>query len=894
MAPDRWLCIEEIFGKAVELSPNERNSYLATACQGDETLRRELEILLEADSQNTAIQNLRNTVDAEVLEQVAAPRRIGPWRIVGVIGGGGMGTVYQAERDDGLFHKQVAIKVLRLGLESEFALARFRYERRILGGLEHRHIARLIDGGEVDGRPYIVMEFVEGVPVTEYCRQQALDVDARIALFRDICGAVQYAHQRLVIHRDLKPSNILVTADGTVKLLDFGIAKLEDPDVVPDEAAQTSTGMRMMTPEYASPEQVRGETVTAASDVYALGAVLFELLTSSKAHRLTRQDPAELVRVVCEEQIVPLSTVAPVEWRRKLAGDLDNIVGKALQKDPQRRYQSVQQFSEDLTAYLDGHPVAARPDTAFYRVGKFLRRNSWTSAMAALLVVSLMAGAGVSIYQARRAERRFEQVRGLARTFLFDVNDEIENLPGATKARQMLVSTASTYLNSLASEAGGDRSLLLEVAAAYQKIGDVLGDPYRANLGRPQDALKNYRRSLQIAEPLAQGTRDPAIWRLVAWGKIKAATFSLAGLPEIKSSLEIANRIGRWQGKPETELLMDAHRSLGDVVFRTVGWAAALQEFESCLSAAQAVGKLEGRSEEIRTRCLQRAGKAQGATGDLDAAMSRFREARAGLLERIHREPRHLEHRRNLLIVLIECARWTGNPSNQNLGDVPSSVGYLTEALQVARALRAEDPNDALAPRNEAAVFLARAEVGQEADLVREQEWLREAIRVTEQLSVPAVRTHNLSVLAAIQARVWERLGRYAEARSAMQSNVEDISKRIPHDFEWKLDMVGARMSLAHLELSMGNNSAAAALYKAEVAELQSVLKERPDEFYTVFALANVYATLAQCENSTEWARRGADLWGDWTAHGGKGDWAVRQRNAALALAERYKSSPKQ
>ncbi len=888
MTPERWQRIEELFNQSAELPLDERTLFLDHACAADPDLRREVETLLAVDASQTAIQSLQEVVNPADLERAAAPRHIGPWQITGIIGTGGMGTVYVARRDDGLFAKQVAIKVLRLGLESEFALARFRYERRILGGLEHPQIARLIDGGELEGRPYIVMEFVEGVPVTDYCREHALTLDARIALFRNICAAVQYAHQRLVIHRDLKPSNILVAADGTVKLLDFGIAKLEDPDVETDLAAQTSTAMRMMTPEYASPEQVRGEAVTAASDVYALGAVLFELLTATKAHRLTRQDPAELLRVICEQVVPAPSVVAPVEWQRPLRGDLDNIVGKALQKESERRYQSVEQLSDDLRAYLEGRPVSARADTTAYRVGKFLRRNRWTSALVALLVLSLMAGAGFSLYQARRAERRFEQVRGLARAFLFDVNDEIENLPGATRARQILVSTASTYLNSLAAEAGGDRALSLEVAAAYQKVGDVLGDYYRANLGREKEALENYRKSLLIAEPVAKGTQDAAAWRLVAWGDIKSASISKDGLPQLKAGLEIAKRIGSWTGKPETALVMDAHRGIGDVVFRTVGWGAALQEYESCLAAAEgAAVHLEGRLEEIRTRCLQRAGKAQAATGDLDGAMIRFREARAKLLERVRAEPGHLEHRRNLLIVLIECARWTGNPNNQNLGDLPTATAYALEAVEVARSLRTVDPNDALGQRNEVAALVSLSEITSQGKLGAAQEWLREATARTANLS-PGPRAMYNEMLADVRGRIQQRLGRYVEAQATFEANLGLTSRRTPHDFTWRVDMSVSRMRLADLQLAMGSKDAAAKLYKAEVPELEALLRERPDEFYLVFYEAKLFQMLAECENSAEWARRSAGVWAAWTAGGGKGDWAVRQRTAAEESARHF------
>ena len=338
------------------------------------------------------------TVTAEVLPDVSHDGRLGVYRLIREIGHGGMGTVYLGVRDDDAFQKRVAIKVLKRGMDTDSIVRRFRHERQILASLEHPFIASLLDGGSTpDGRPYFAMEYVEGQPIVDYCDTNRLDTPARLALFRHVCTAVQYAHQNLVIHRDLKPANVLVMADGTPKLLDFGIAKLLNPELGGQTLVPTAPGLQLMTPEYASPEQVRGEPVTTASDVYSLGVLLYELLAGRLPYRLTSRDQADIVRIVCEsEPIRPSTAITQIDhdWageepatgepahesgevakrnrrvtvdvdrlRRQLAGDLDNIVLKALSKEPQRRYASVDQFSEDVRRHLAGLPVMARKDT---------------------------------------------------------------------------------------------------------------------------------------------------------------------------------------------------------------------------------------------------------------------------------------------------------------------------------------------------------------------------------------------------------------------------------------------------------------------------------------------------------------------------------------------------
>ncbi|HEX7831758.1 MAG TPA: serine/threonine-protein kinase, partial [Thermoanaerobaculia bacterium] len=468
--------VQEIFLRVADLPVTERMHALERECGHDATLRIEVESLLAHDGgDSTFISDLVGEGTAAVtsaLEERWLGRRLGAWRITGVLGRGGMGAVYAVERDDGAFRKRAALKLIRAHLDSDHVRRRFVEERQILAQLNHPNIARLLDGGETeDGVPFLVMEAVEGVPVTEYCARENVSLAERLRLFTTVCHAVHFAHTQLVVHRDLKPGNILVDAKGNVKLLDFGIAKLLAPGA---SSMLTRDGELALTPDYASPEQLRGEPVATSTDIYSLGAVLFEILTGARAHTFGAYTLPEFMRVICDEERPLPSAHATPRLARSLRGDLDNIVLTALRKDPSRRYASVEQFAEDVERHLAGRPVIARGDAWSYRAGKFIRRNRAAMAAAALLAISLIAGIVGTVWQARRAERRFQQVRGLANTFLFDFHDEIRDLPGSTRARELVVQTALTYLDNLSQEARDDARLQMELGAAYEKVGDVL------------------------------------------------------------------------------------------------------------------------------------------------------------------------------------------------------------------------------------------------------------------------------------------------------------------------------------------------------------------------------------------------------------------------------------
>jgi serine/threonine protein kinase len=468
MTPERWQQVSEALDKVLRSPESQRLAYLAQIATADPELHKEIESLLASHQQagaeflNTpALQTTQDDAEAGQLRTLLG-QRLGAYQIVELIGAGGMGEVYRAFRADDQYRMQVALKVVRGGYDSSFVFRRFKNERQILASLDHPNIAHLLDGGTtVQGAPYFVMELIEGESIDRYCDHHNLNTSDRLKLFLQICSAVQYAHQRLIIHRDLKPGNILVTADGVPKLLDFGIAKILDPGAVTGGVEATLTQFRALTPSYASPEQINGEPITTASDVYSLGVVLYELLTGHHPYQLAGDTPEKVARAVCEvEPKKPSSVVRQIispssghdlpaagsalttrdaeKLRKKLRGDLDNIVLMALRKEPQRRYGSVEQFAQDIRRHLENLPVIARKDTARYLASKFVARHKAGVAVTAGAAVIVLAALLVTLHEASIAQRRFNDVRRLANSMIFEVHDSVAKVPGTTAARKLI------------------------------------------------------------------------------------------------------------------------------------------------------------------------------------------------------------------------------------------------------------------------------------------------------------------------------------------------------------------------------------------------------------------------------------------------------------------------
>ena len=482
-------------------------------------------------------------------------RRLGAYQLLEEIGSGGMGEVYRAVRADDEYQDQVAIKLVRGGQGSAFVVERLRAERQILASFKHPNIARLLDGGtDEDGVPYLVMELIEGQPITTYCNQQQLGITERLRLFLLVCSAVQYAHERMVIHRDLKPSNILVTTEGTPKLLDFGIAKILEPSLIPLRTDATIAAQRIVTPEYASPEQLRGDAVTAASDVYSLAVILYELLTGARPYPTSGMLMHQALELLLEREPPRPSTVVrqrprsennrpepgevprrgasagpPERLTRRLRGDLDNIVLMALRREPERRYPTVAQFAQDIERHLQHLPVTARRPTLGYLLGSFVTRHTVGVAISGALAAVLAAAVMVTAREAHIAEtqralaaQHFASVRRLADTFLFQVHDTIRDLPGAGPARDLLVSTALSYLDTLAAQAGSDLALKKELAEGYLRLGDIQGAPGEQNRGQAGQAVASYAKALVLlAQISAAAGEDESVLTASASAHLK-------------------------------------------------------------------------------------------------------------------------------------------------------------------------------------------------------------------------------------------------------------------------------------------------------------------------------------------------------------------------------------
>jgi eukaryotic-like serine/threonine-protein kinase len=697
MTPEQWSQVREAFHAIVDLPADQRSGYLDRVCT-EPLLRQEVESLLS--NHEDAGDLLENPSHFELHFDHDAPdpwvgKNIGPYQTISKIGEGGMGAVYRAVRVDDHYLKQVAIKLVRTGLGTGHYLRRFKNERQIMASLDHPNIARLLDGGATqDGLPYLVMEYIEGEEIDRYCDSHRLDTHQRLKLFRQVCSALQYAHQNLVVHRDLKPGNILVMADGTPKLLDFGIAKLLDPELFFQTIDPGGTVFRAMTPEYASPEQARGEPITTASDIYSLGVILYRLLTGHAPYQLDSRDPLAMARGISQiepekpstiidrveevrgsdgesrrvtpEQISAARNERHVLLRRRLAGDLDNIVLKALRKEPSRRYVSAEQLSEDIQRYLDGLPVVARADTFTYRTSKFVTRHKAGVGAAAMVFLTLVAGLFFTVREARiaeaqraRAERRFNDVRKLARDLMLDVHDSIQYLPGATPARKLIIHDALEYLDSLAKESSGDISLQRELATAYEKVGDVQGWDVRSNLGDTAGALQSFRKSLAIRQVLAH--EHP-------------------GDPQARSDLA------------------EGYTKVGDVLLQTGDKIGALKNLDEALDIRKQLAASAPDDKEAKLNlaiAYDGLGNVLADDNKLQLSLENTRQSLALFESLLALDPHDRRYRRD---IALEHKKVGG--IYEATGKLQAALEEYLKALPVDQTLSTENPNDALAQRD--------------------------------------------------------------------------------------------------------------------------------------------------------------------------------------------------
>jgi len=791
--PERWERINEILLEALEHAPRKRTAFLDQACDDDE-LRCEVESLLASDSEPELLERLEQPA-FDLLERTAGDigeaTRVGPYRVVREIGRGGMGAVYLAVRPDDQNERRVAIKVLKRGDTAEIS-RRFRIERQILAHLEHPNIAKLCAGGTTaDHRPYFVMEYVEGERIDDYCNARRLTLRQRLELFRKVCSAVQFAHQNLVVHRDLKPGNILVTAQGEPKLLDFGIAKLLHPaNGLP--MTDTATGQRLMTPEYASPEQVRSEPITTASDVYSLGVLLYELLTGHRPYRLKNRLREEVRRVICDEEPEKPSTAVsrveeirtgdggtvrltpevvsrargeePRRLRRRLSGDLDNMVLMALRKEPQRRYASVEQLSEDLCHYLEGRPVRARKDTFAYRTSKLLRRRKKEVA-AAVVAILFLAGVGLDRELQQRetacARDRAQRVSEFL-IELFQVSDPSAAKGNSITAREILDRGAERIEQELREEPELQAALMNTMGKVYMSLGLYEAATPLLETALAQRRQVHGRQHPEIAESLSASAE-----LLYAKGHYDAAE------PLLREALAMQREL-RGSDHPDVAAAL---KGLGVVLMRKGEYAMA----ESLLREALAIQRrLLGAEHPDVTATLNDLAAVLHQKGDYAAAEPMFREALATKRKQLGDEhPAVALALNNLAMVLYQE------------GDYEAAESLFRQSLAMARKLLgAEHPNVSRALTNLAMVLRARGEYEAAESLVSEALVIRRKQLGPDHPDVARGLT-NL-------AELYQARGRYEAAEPLAREAVDTLRRKLPPG-HWRIarseSVLGASLS---------------------------------------------------------------------------------------------------
>ncbi len=893
MQTKHWNKVKELLDQVLELEVSERQAFLDN-CGADAEIRAEIESLIsfEAEAENlmnlSAVEFSKDFFADEESSNSLLGQNIGGYRIIRELGMGGMGAVYLAERTDGEFEQKVALKMLKREVNTSAIRRRFQIEREILATLEHPNIARLLDAGTTEDKtPFLAMEYIDGMPIDDYCRRNNLSLDERLSLFQQVCKAVNFAHRNLVVHRDLKPSNILVTKDGIPKLLDFGISKILSKEFDQMDSA-TVTRMGAMTPSYASPEQLTQKSVTTATDIYSLGIILYELLSghrpfeekeenlkdifqavleseppppSSKAQIFSHQSNVEFEEKpqVSEEEIYELPTLIgkPLEQTQtnknrltqpklvylspaNLRGDLDNIVLKALRKEPDRRYLSAENFAEDILRYQQGLPVTARPHTFSYRAEKFVKRNLLAVVAVGLISLAIIGGVIATWWQARiaqaeriKAEKRFNDVRNLANSFLFDFSPLIENLPGSTPARELLVKKALEYLDNLSQESGSDLGLQRELAKAYEKVGDVQGNPFNPNIGDTKGALESYEKSKNI--------------RLIL-------------LEKEPNDLSLQNDLANIY-----KLIGDIHSNGGDYSKAGESYDRALQLREKLVEKTpqdfDARAKL---AAMIRTR-----GLIPFYDGENKKALEYY--TRSQELYRIlnAEQPDNLKIAEEYAFTYISIGEAQGWDN-----DFVGAAKSLQTGLERLSPLEAKNPNDFQLKRSLILAHNKRAENLQDLEeFEKSVEMYSKSLTIAQNalqadpLSFLAKR--DLAITSKKLAQALDDAGRSKESLETLKTVVkmfQEMSAADPKNTEYPYDVANTRFSIGETYLTLKDYESALETFSMSKDEFNAILAKNPENIYSVRMssynldrLGKTYATLADKRNRQEFVQKGIE-----------------------------------
>lgn len=827
----RWSEVRRIYEQALEIEEPVRATFIKQACSDDAELRAEIESLLAARDQaadflDQPVVNLNVSGIGADAGSTRVGQRIGPYHLEAKIGQGGMGEVYRAVRADGEFDRQVAIKLVRGGFDTRTVLNRFAQEKQILAALQHPHIAQLLDAGATDeGIPYLVIEYVDGTPIDKYCDANKTDLRTRLGTFIEVCDTLQFAHQRLVVHRDLKPANILVTAGGAVKLLDFGIAKVLDS---PDRAELTQT--LMMTPAYASPEQIRGEAITTLSDVFSLGVLLYKLLAGTSPYSKDTTNAHSLAIEICDREPPSFASVPAAVPR-----DLELVVRKALRKIPGDRYSSVEEFARDIRRYLDGRPVLAAKGSALYRVRKFVGRNRIT-VTASLFALALAGGGIWEIVQQRQiAERRFNDVRQLANTIVFDVHDAIVELPGSTPARKIIVQRALEYLNRLEGEGAAKPELQRDMAAAYEKIANVQGATNSSNLGEIEGASRSYLKALATREAIVEAGR-PSSTDEVALARIlmRYSDFTRAAHGNVNEALEKAKASVAVVEKVVT-------RAPDDTFART-------QLFDSQLQLADILGG-------------SNVGTTVGRTADA-ARVFQLAEKNLAILIKAAPNDDRLKHKFvNVNAQLADLSRQLGQ-RNAALESLASVRRVLTELQQRAPSPRVQ-ANLAAIDSRRGEVFLQDGDANSAFKSFRSQHDILAALLATDTKNA----NHSFNEIGsrANMALTKTLLGDVSEAIPILSKTVAEFEVLTEKTGSRQYREFGAfyRIWIAYALEQQGNNVAASrqltlalGIFESAIAQDATSIDAAVSQTMTLTRLANLSAKLGDQAAATKLLER--------------------------------------